>query len=579
MTHHIFFSWQSDTPARVGRGFVETCLNRAIRDIQADADVDPADRDLSVDRDTRDVPGSPPIMETIFGKIDRAAVFVSDLTYVAERMAGGRTPNPNVCIEHGYALKALSWRRVIAVMNTAYGNPDEHELPFDVRHTRRPIAFDLPETADADAKTSVRDDLVRQLKTALRAVFGDEAAKAEMAGPAPEPHPHDLELLARLHRQLPLSLRQFLHQHDFGTPYRMARVDPLLEMNHDWVGAAFEFHDPVVQAAFAEARVSAQALGLLVATRIHAMPNSQEMGWPKTNVDIHQGLQPGTLQVIRDLNARATEFSATLDTLDRIARDRLRVASGAHAAAAADAADAGAAERVLRDAAEAALNELAMDANRGGLPEIVTRPSVTLRLAPYAAGKGERLEPALVSRAQLRFPPNLEERVQTDSDGRQWWSCGMPARVGEAPNAETRWRMRLVRPGYLEYTATIGSRIDDDPDIGVDGLVLEALVVRNLERMASIAVELGLGGPALVAISLDGIEDVHLTRARPGGRRFRRPDLYLPVATLEDLDGPIASRLHEQLDILWQAAGWADGSPSFGQGAWAGYVDERNYPV
>ncbi len=197
MTHHIFFSWQSDTPARVGRGFVETCLNRAIRDIQADADVDPADRDLSVDRDTRDVPGSPPIMETIFGKIDRAAVFVSDLTYVAERMAGGRTPNPNVCIEHGYALKALSWRRVIAVMNTAYGDPDEHELPFDVRHTRRPIAFDLPETADADAKTSVRDDLVRQLKTALRAVFGDEAAKAEMAGPAPEPHPHDLELLAR----------------------------------------------------------------------------------------------------------------------------------------------------------------------------------------------------------------------------------------------------------------------------------------------------------------------------------------------------------------------------------------------
>jgi len=155
----------------------------------------------------------------------------------------------------------------------------------------------------------------------------------------------------------------------------------------------------------------------------------------------------------------------------------------------------------------------------------------------------------------------------------------MPARVGEAPNAETRWRMRLVRPGYLEYTATIGSRIDDDPDIGVDGLVLEALVVRNLERMASIAVELGLGGPALVAISFDGIEDVHLTRARPGGRRFRRPDLYLPVATLEDLDGPIASRLHEQLDILWQAAGWADGSPSFGQGAWAGYVDERNYPV
>lgn len=30
------------------------------------------------------------------------------------------------------------------------------------------------------------------------------------------------------------------------------------------------------------------------------------------------------------------------------------------------------------------------------------------------------------------------------------------------------------------------------------------------------------------------------------------------------LDGPMAAALHEQFDILWQAAGRADGSPSFG---------------
>ncbi|TCQ13206.1 hypothetical protein [Rhizobium sp. PP-CC-3G-465] len=77
MTHHIFFSWQSDTPNGVGRSLIETCLERAIGVLQADADVDLADRDIVVDRDTLDVPGSPPIMETIFGKIDRAAVFLS----------------------------------------------------------------------------------------------------------------------------------------------------------------------------------------------------------------------------------------------------------------------------------------------------------------------------------------------------------------------------------------------------------------------------------------------------------------------------------------------------------------------
>ena len=120
--------------------------------------MDPADRDLSVDRDTRDVPGSPPIMETIFGKIDRAAVFVSDLTYVAERMAGGRTPNPNVCIEHGYALKALSWRRVIAVMNTAYGDPDEHDEE-DVRPVpRRTPSNILEEDSDLGDSWAVKAD-------------------------------------------------------------------------------------------------------------------------------------------------------------------------------------------------------------------------------------------------------------------------------------------------------------------------------------------------------------------------------------------------------------------------------------
>lgn len=577
MTHHIFFSWQSDTPGRVGRSFIETCLGRAIGELQADADVDPADRDLAVDHDTLDVPGSPPIMETIFGKIDRAAVFLADLTYVAERARGGRTPNPNVCIEHGYALKALSWRRVIAVMNTAMGHPDQHELPFDVRHTRRPIMFDLAETADAPTRAAARDALVRQLKVALRAIFGDDAAKAGMPGAEAEPHPHDIALLKRLHRQLPLPLRQFLHRHNFGTPYRLAVLDPLHEMNHDWLGAAFEFHDPAIQTAFVEVRDAAESLGELVATRIHAMPRNVEMGWPKTDLDMAEGLQPGTEQAIGELNAKASEFSTALDVLDRVARDRLRIDSGLHAAE--DAADDGAAERVMRDAAEAALNELAMDANRGALPEIVTKPRVTLRLAPYAAAQGRRLEPAAVANAQLRFPPNVDDRVKTDSDGRQWWSCRMPVRPAEAHNPETLWRMRLVRPGYLEYQAIIGARIDDDPDIGVDGLGLEALIVRSLERMAGIAIELGLGGPALVSISLDGIEDVHLTRARPGGRRILRPDLYLPVATIDDLGSPMAGALHEQLDILWQAAGWADGSPSFGQRVWAGYADERNYPV
>lgn len=144
-------------------------------------------------------------------------------------------------------------------------------------------------------------------------------------------------------------------------------------------------------------------------------------------------------------------------------------------------------------------------------------------------------------------------------------------------NPETAWRMRLVRPGHLEYQATIGARIDDDPEILVDGRRLEGLIVRALERMAGIAEGLGLVGPALVSVGLEGVEDVELTRARPGGRRVRQPEVILPTVMLPNLTSPLAQALHEQFDILWQTAGWPDGSPSFGGGAWAGYEDRQNY--
>lgn len=573
MPQHIFFSWQSDAHNRVGRSFIETCLERAIRTLRADADIEPADRDMSVDRDTLDVPGSPPIMETIFGKIDRAAVFLSDLTYVAERIGGGRTPNPNVCIEHGYALKALGWRRMVAVMNTAVGHPDQHELPFDVRHTRRPIFFDLPEDADADARSQTREALTKQLVAALKAILGDEAARVAIRGAAPaEPHPHDIELLQRVHGQLPLTLRHFLHQHSFGSPFLFAQLDPIHELNEVWIGAAYEFHDTVLQAGFADVRRIAADLGELVLERIHAMPGNTKMGWPKTNQDVAHGVQPRTEQAIGDMNAKATELSAAIDGFDRLARDRVRIASGAHAQATKAVEPDG-----RQAAAGAALNELALDMHRGGVPEIVGGPRLILRLAPYAAAEGRRLDPRQVAEMQLRFPPSTDVLVCSGTDGRQWWSCAPPRRRQEGMNPETTWMMRLVRPGSLEYQATIGERIGDDPRILIDGRRLEGTIVHSLERMAAIARGLDLDGPALVTVTLDGVEDVELTRARQGGRPIPRPEVTLPTVMLAGLAPPLASALHEQFDILWQSAGWADGSCSFIEQGWVGYADEGNY--
>lgn len=563
MPHHIFFSWQSDAPTLTGRNLIERALERAIGILAADADIDPADRQLAVDRDSIGVSGSPPLVETIFGKVDRATAFLSDLTYIAERADGRRMPNPNVLLEHGWALKSLSWRRVISVMNVARGHPDEHPLPFDLQHFRRPIFYDCPDDADEDARRAAREGLTCQFESALRAILDDEVLRAERVPAAPaEPHPHDVDLLAQVQRQLPVGLQRFLQQQSFGTPFRRDILDPIHEMNEDWVGARFEFHDPILQAAFVKLQRLSREFGNLIGAHTHVMDRNPALAWPKTGVDVAQGVQPSTLAAIAAMNDKASELTAAIDVFERTARDRIRIAlASGPAAPEAD---------QREEQAHTMLAELARDRQVGQLPEIVSRPSMTLRAIPFAAMEQRRLDPQRVARAQLRFPPNVQARVRSDSDGRQWWSSGLLHDVGK-PNGETRWRTRLVRPGTIEHEATIGFRIDDDPEIVIDGRQLEADIVASIGRLGAALAELDLTGRTLVEISFDGIEDVILTRARGGGRKIGRPQIGLPAAMIDDLRDRPADALHEQFDILWQTAGWPDGSPSFGGGGWDGY--------
>jgi predicted nucleotide-binding protein len=118
----IFYSWQSDLPNNTNRSFIQIALENAAQRIREDKSisVEPV-----VDRDTSGVPGTPDIAHTIFEKIDRADVFVCDVTIVNSQTSTSRpTPNPNVLIELGYAWKALGNQRVLLVQNTAYGGPE-----------------------------------------------------------------------------------------------------------------------------------------------------------------------------------------------------------------------------------------------------------------------------------------------------------------------------------------------------------------------------------------------------------------------------------------------------------------------
>ena len=186
----VFFSWQLDRPSTTGRNLIESALQKAVGRIGADLE-EAIREELVVDKDTKGVPGQPPIVDTIFWKIDGAAVFVPDLTFAGIRADGERpTPNPNVLIEYGWALKALGWHRIVPVMNTWHGEPTAQSMPFDMGHLRRPLTYSCPDDAGDDTRKAVREQLAKDLETALRTVFdSDEFRDSRPKPPQPLPFP------------------------------------------------------------------------------------------------------------------------------------------------------------------------------------------------------------------------------------------------------------------------------------------------------------------------------------------------------------------------------------------------------
>lgn len=168
----IFYSWQSDTPNTTNRNFIEDALKKAIARVKDNFEVQEAirDDDFKFDKDTQEVPGTPPITEVIFDKISKAAIFIPDLTFVGKSAKGRLLPNPNVLIEYGYALKSVTTSRIIPVMNSAFGDPTEYNLPFNMRHLRKPLTYCLEENSGQEAKTTIREQLIRDLTKAIETV-------------------------------------------------------------------------------------------------------------------------------------------------------------------------------------------------------------------------------------------------------------------------------------------------------------------------------------------------------------------------------------------------------------------------
>lgn len=125
----IFYSWQSDLPANKTKNFIRECIDEAIS-LAEESEAIEAERDEA----TKGVTGSPNIVTTLFSKIDECDLFIADLSlcYTENQKQEKKSPNPNVMLELGYAVKTLGWDRIVCLCNTDYGK----NYPFDVAHNR-----------------------------------------------------------------------------------------------------------------------------------------------------------------------------------------------------------------------------------------------------------------------------------------------------------------------------------------------------------------------------------------------------------------------------------------------------------
>ena len=170
MTKNIFYSWQSDLPNHLNRGFIGRCIQAAIQQLTKEN----IHLEIAIDRDTMGVPGTPDIINEIFDKISDSHIFIADISFIDNKSEKRRFCNPNVLIELGYAAKVIGWDNIICVFNSQFGAVEE--LPFDLRH-RRPLQYKITNHKD---KSKDREFLKMQFTEAISSILNKQTHRDEI---------------------------------------------------------------------------------------------------------------------------------------------------------------------------------------------------------------------------------------------------------------------------------------------------------------------------------------------------------------------------------------------------------------
>lgn len=169
-----FYSWQSDTDRKIGRNFIQNCIEDSIDKVNKQLKSNQKGlnhvKNLILDQATERTLGSVDIANSLFDKIDLCNIFICDISIV-QNSRKRKHPNPNVLIELGYAASRIGWENVIMIFNTSKCKVEK--LPFDIR-SRRVFDYKLSSSTSPEIKTQEK----KRLKERITAALYDQALAA-----------------------------------------------------------------------------------------------------------------------------------------------------------------------------------------------------------------------------------------------------------------------------------------------------------------------------------------------------------------------------------------------------------------
>ena len=237
----VFYSWQSDLPKKTNLNAIRNAIALACKKLSAASSV----TKFVADEATRGTSGSPNIPLKILEKIEKADVFIADVTTITPAGAARPCPNPNVTFELGYAVAVLGWDRVILLFNQSIGTFPA-DLPFDfVQNRASPYEF-LQNSQKTD-----QEQLNKFLEIAIKAVLDKNPKRpAELKGLSPEKikHTRDVENMTWLMDAIHLPT---LQSHIEEMPHMITdKAIWFWESFHGVVGnSLFNVYDPILQEA------------------------------------------------------------------------------------------------------------------------------------------------------------------------------------------------------------------------------------------------------------------------------------------------------------------------------------------